>query len=228
MNELTQNENTSVFDNQSSDQLPSFSSFTPSLAIVYAVSKAFTEHKITPGTFALGGSTALGEIVQLIWVDYRFRVSTKNAEHKMVSTCYHLRSNPARVENDKEYMDLWKNPPEGLRVDEGVEALVYLPESKTFAILYLKNGLRKYSKVLQQYSAGGRVVNILAEPANYKGKHYYNLKIQPTNLAIVNCKLNETGLRKEVVIPESLLTEAVDRFNKPPKVESVDAEEDDR
>lgn len=202
--------------------------FIPSLSIAYSMSKSVSDGIARPGEFVYAGKESLGKKIEIIVLDYRFHATHTNKEtHAAEKHCYHLRTNPVRLRDDQEYKDFCNSvPTQTHNLKKGADLLCYIVNNGSFGLFFCKASLEKFSNTLYKNSMpGARSQIVTTELAEWKGKKWYNLLMEPTGRAATQSDSTIPGLDKSINIPLDTLVEMKKKFDDPLAGTSV-AEED--
>jgi hypothetical protein len=213
------------------DNIPIQSGFIPFLNVAYGLSESVSKRIAQIGDFVLGGTTTLGLKIKIILVDWRLHSAIWNDNIKSgEGDCYQLSSDNRKIEDNPEWVKFnnQKLAP-GLKLQTGVDGLLWLVDQNAFAIMFFKSTLQSSFSPIYKASAGGRAVEITTRAMVSKRtkNQFFIIDSTPLNRAVVgsNWEIPGINITCDINIPKDLLAGALKKFNTIEVTETASAEE---
>lgn len=204
----------------------------PSLSIAYPSAPIVAEGKARPGEFVLSGKEALGNSIDVIVLSFRHHVAYqdpsdgyKQKEH------FYFKKGQGNIKKDPGYIQFCKDLPAGMKLLEGPDMFVFVPQVNQFAVFFMKNTLKYSANDLISAGEAGRLVNVTTVLTKGKKHSYYLVTSVPKGSAASNSPIKDPTIQKCIDIPKDRFLEFAELFDNPSKgIEqaSEEAEQFDR
>lgn len=210
--------------NDDISNIPQRVGFLPYLSIAYGTSNAVLEGKATPGDFVFEGKTSLGKAIEVIVADYRLHMSVyDNDNNCTVSDCFAARNEGNVVVKPSNWETFAVQAiPEGQKMNDGIDLLLWIPQVNSFAVYFLKGTTYDSFAPIYNSGRGGRLVQVTSRPIKTKkGKTIFVIDAAALNRAIEGSPLQIPGvdIACDVTIPLEFMKASRTKFRSPVNTE---------